>query len=133
MTKKRVTYPSDLARCGIAPISAAVQWGDIIFLSGFVPLDPRSRSVVGDDIESQAKMVLEQLRDTLERAGSDLTYVLRLECFLSDPSDFPGWNRVFARYFPDAPPARITQVAQFVEEGVLIQVSGVAAIPTTVQ
>jgi len=52
---------------------------------------------------------------------------------LSDPSDFPGWNRVFARYFPDAPPARITQVAQFVEEGVLIQVSGVAAIPTTVQ
>jgi 2-iminobutanoate/2-iminopropanoate deaminase len=130
MTKKRLTYPSDLARSGIAPISGAVRWGDILFLSGFIPIDPSSQRVIGDDIESQAVAVLEQLRRTLERAGSDLEHVLKVECFLKDSSDFSGWNRVFARYFPDAPPARITQIAEFVEDDVLIQVSGVAALRT---
>ena len=129
MAKSRLTYPSDLAASGIAPISAAVRWGDLLFLSGFVPLDPRSRHAIGDNVESQANAVLEQLREALERAGSDLAHVLRLECFLSRAADFDGWNRAFARYFPEAPPARITQVAQFVEPDVLIQVSGIAAVP----
>jgi enamine deaminase RidA (YjgF/YER057c/UK114 family) len=129
MAKSRLTYPSDLAASRIAPISAAVRWGDILFLSGFVPLDPRSRRAIGDDVESQAVVVLEQIRKALERAGSDLGHVLRLECFLSRAADFDAWNRVFARYFPQAPPGRITQVAHFVEPDVLIQVSGVAALP----
>ena len=100
-----------------------------MFLSGFIPIDPATRKVSGDDIESQAEAVLVQIREAVEDAGSNLQHVLKLECFLGDPSDFAGWNRVFARYFPVEPPARITQVGKFVEESVRIQVHGVAAIP----
>jgi 2-iminobutanoate/2-iminopropanoate deaminase len=100
-----------------------------LFLSGFIPVDPTTRKVNGLDIDSQAEAVMIQIRGAVENAGSDLKHILKLECFLADPSDFAGWNQVFARYFTEEPPARITQVGAFVEEGVRIQVHGVAAIP----
>lgn len=109
-----------------APIAGATIGGGLVFVSGLAPVDLATMAVVGDDIATQAAHVLAQLGDVLRRAGSDLGSVLRLECFLADPSDFAGWNEAFAASFPTDPPARTTLVASFVLPGMRIEIQAVA-------
>lgn len=109
-----------------APIAGATIGAGLVFVSGLAPVDLATMAVVGDDITTQAAHVLDQLDDVLRRAGSDLASVLRLECFLADPSDFAGWNAAFAASFPADPPARTTLVASFVLPGMRIEIQAVA-------
>lgn len=109
-----------------APIAGATVGAGLVFVSGLAAVDPSTMVVVGDDIATQATFVLDQMADVLRRAGSDLSSVLRLECFLADPADFVGWNAAFAAAFPTDPPARTTLVASFVVPGMRLEVQAVA-------
>jgi 2-iminobutanoate/2-iminopropanoate deaminase len=114
-----------------APISAAVCWGDIVWVSGIAPVDLQSMQPGGEGIEQQATFVLDQLAFTLAEVGSGLNQVLRLECFLAVSADFHGWNAVFQKYFPAAPPARTTVVTGFAIPDILLEVQAVAGIPSS--
>jgi 2-iminobutanoate/2-iminopropanoate deaminase len=97
----------------IGPYSQAVRYGDLLFVSGMLGMDPKSGEFAGPDIEAQAIRVLENLKAVIEAAGMSLKSVLKSTVFMKDMNDFAKFNEIYGRYFKDAPPARETvQVAR---------------------
>jgi 2-iminobutanoate/2-iminopropanoate deaminase len=109
--RKEVVY-TDKAPKPIGPYSQAVKVGPWLFLSGQIPIDPRSGEVVDGDIEVQTRRVLENVKAILESIGYTLDDVVKVTVYLADLEDFPRFNNVYSEYFKDKPPARTTvQVA----------------------
>ena len=89
------------------PLSKAIRAGDYVYLSGQVPLRGDG-SVETGSIEDQTRVVMENIKAILGEAGCALSDVIKATAWLSDRADFAGFNRVYAEYFPDAPPTRST-------------------------
>jgi 2-iminobutanoate/2-iminopropanoate deaminase len=90
-----------------APTSAVTRHGDTIYVSGFPPFDPETGEIVNASIERQTELVLEQLKLCVETAGSSLENVLKCNVYCTSVEKFAAVNAIYARYFPDDPPARI--------------------------
>ena len=91
-----------------APTSAVTRTADTIYVSGFPPFDPETGRVVeGASIERQTELVLDQMKLCLEAAGSRLENVLKCNVYCTSVENFTAVNAVYARYFPNSPPARI--------------------------
>jgi len=90
-----------------APTSVVTRHGDTIYVSGLPPFDPATGEVVDAPIARQAELVLEQLKRCVETAGSSLSNVLKCNVYCTSVDAFATVNAVYARYFPDLPPARI--------------------------
>jgi 2-iminobutanoate/2-iminopropanoate deaminase len=109
----------------VPSLAGAVAAAGLVFTSGLVaPTVLAGRETAFAD---QARQVLDELAATLERAGSGLDQVLRVEAFLASSADFPAWNEAFARVWPVAPPARTTLLGGFLLPAALIEVQAVAA------
>ena len=89
------------------PLSKAIRAGDHVYLSGQVPLKGDG-SVETGSIEDQTRVVMENIKEILGEAGCALSDVIKATAWLADRADFAGFNRVYAEYFSDAPPARST-------------------------
>jgi 2-iminobutanoate/2-iminopropanoate deaminase len=87
------------------PFSRAVQAGDMLFLSGQIPLD-RDGTVVTGDITVQAQAVMERIAETLQAAGAGFDDVVRVTVWLADIGDLAPFNAVYQRFFPNGLPAR---------------------------
>ena len=97
----------------IGPYSQAIRANGFVFISGQVPLDPRTQEMVEGDIARQTERVLENLKGIVEAAGSSLDKVVKTTVYLADLADFAAMNEVYGRYFKARPPARATvQVAR---------------------
>ena len=97
----------------IGPYSQAVRVGDLLFLSGQVPLDPATGTMVDGDITAQTRRVMDNLGAVLQAAGLSFDSVARTTIFLADLSDFAKVNEVYGAYFKEPYPARATvQVAR---------------------
>jgi 2-iminobutanoate/2-iminopropanoate deaminase len=96
------------APAAIGPYSQAVRSGNLVFVSGQIPLDPATGQLVEGEIEVQAERVLRNLAGILEAAGSGLEKALKVTVYLRDLNDFGRLNEVYARFFPAQPPARAT-------------------------
>jgi len=106
-------YSSDRAPKAIGPYSQAIRVGQLLFLSGQVPLDPATGQIVDGDISAQTRRVMENLSAVLESAGLSLAHVARTTIFLADMNDFAKVNEVYGSYFSEPYPARATvQVAR---------------------
>src|SRR5262245_42508146 len=92
----------------IGPYSQAVRAGNLLFLSGQIPIDPDSGELVSGGIEDQTRRVLDNLSAVLEAAGASLSDVVKTTVFLVDLADFPAFNQTYAGYFTADPPARAT-------------------------
>lgn len=110
------------------PFSAAVRWGDLLFLSGQTAIDTDSMQMVGEDIGSQTEATFKAMEKLLGEAGVGFETVLRLECFLASLDDFAGFNEVFIKYFPKSPPARTTVVTGFVVPAMLVEVQATCGL-----
>jgi 2-iminobutanoate/2-iminopropanoate deaminase len=109
----RQTVTTANAPAAIGPYTQAVKGGGLVFLSGQVALDPASGQLVGGDIRRQTEQVLKNLEAVLAAAGSSLAAVVKTTVFLADLNDFAAMNEIYARFFPQNPPARATvQVAR---------------------
>ena len=86
-------------------LSRAIRAGDFVFLTGQIPIQDGAPMTSGS-IEEQTRVVLEEIRKTLTEAGCQLSDVVKSMVWLTDRADFPGFNAVYAEYFPDDPPAR---------------------------
>lgn len=107
------TIKSDDAPKAIGPYSQATMFKDLLFLSGQLPLNPKTGNVEATTIETQTDQVMKNLKAILLAGGSDLSNVLRCTVYLSDMNDFAAFNKVYASYFSENPPARSTfQVAK---------------------
>jgi 2-iminobutanoate/2-iminopropanoate deaminase len=109
--KQAVSSPD--APKAIGPYSQAVRAGQLLFLSGQVPLDPATGEIVSGDIAAQTRRVLENLAAVLKAGGRSFSDVVRTTVFLADMSDFAEVNKVYGSYFSEPYPARATvQVAR---------------------
>jgi 2-iminobutanoate/2-iminopropanoate deaminase len=109
-----------------APYSQAIRLGDLIFVSGQLPIDPATGQVKGQSIQDQTERVFANLRAILEEAGSGLDRLVKTTVFLTSLSDFAGMNEVYARHVGDAPPARSTIGVAGLPAGALIEVEAIA-------
>lgn len=111
-----------------APYSPAVRWGDLIFVSGAVPIDPATGESVGaDDIGAQTTQVLTNIRETLRAAGSSLEQVVKTTVYLTNSTMVPGMNEAYRALFPGHLPARSTvQVGPLARPEFLIEIEAIA-------
>lgn len=117
------------APAAIGPYSQAVRAGQMVFLSGQIPLDPATGEVVAGDIEAQARRAFDNLKAVCEAAGGSLDDVQRLGLYLTDLSQFAAVNAVMGEYF-DAPyPARSTIEVPALPKGVMFEVDAILVLP----
>jgi 2-iminobutanoate/2-iminopropanoate deaminase len=120
---------SDNAPKTVGPYSQAVRVGNLVFLSGQIPLDPASGQLVEGSIQHQTERVLENMRAVLEAAGLTFDNVVKTSVFLKSLTDFPHMNEVYARYFPSNPPARSTVEVSRLPRDVSIEIDAIAVVP----
>lgn len=97
---------SDHAPAAIGTYSQAIRSGNIVFLSGQIPLNPQTMELVDGDFEARARQVFENLKAVAEAAGGDLNQVVKLTIFLTDLDNFAAVNSVMEDYFDQPYPAR---------------------------
>jgi 2-iminobutanoate/2-iminopropanoate deaminase len=107
----------------IGPYSQAIKYGNLVFLSGQIPIDPKTGNVLKGSIEEQTKLVLENLKAVIEASGMTLKNVLKTTCFLKNMDDFPKFNAVYATYFGESLPARETVEVARLPRDVLVEIS----------
>jgi 2-iminobutanoate/2-iminopropanoate deaminase len=124
---KKIISTSD-APAAIGPYSQGVRLGSTIYLSGQIPLDPKSGQIVAGGIDAQTKRVMENIGAVLRAEGLTFENVAKTTIFLADLGDFQTVNAIYGSYFKQAPPARSTvQVAALPKEArVEIEVIAVA-------
>ncbi|MGD0009432.1 MAG: RidA family protein [Terriglobia bacterium] len=125
MSKDVISTPK--APAALGPYSQAIRWGDLIFVSGQIPIDPATSQVVGDDVAAQTERVLKNLAAILEAAGASLGQVLKTTVYLRDLNDFGKMNEVYARFFSEQPPARATVQVARLPRDVSVEIEAVAA------
>src|SRR5579862_1777933 len=96
------------APAAIGPYSQAVVSNGFAFVSGQIPLDPATGKIVDGDIAAQTERVLENLKAVLGACGASLAKVVKTTVYVTDMREFAKMNEVYARHFPENPPARAT-------------------------
>lgn len=129
----RKIIKTDRAPGAIGPYSQAIKVGDghacpLLFVSGQIPLDPKSGKIAGDDIKTQTKQVLENLKAIIEASDMKLEHVLKCTCFLKDLSVFADFNAVYTEYFGDILPARECVEVARLPRDVLVEISAICAV-----
>jgi 2-iminobutanoate/2-iminopropanoate deaminase len=104
-----------------------VRSGDLLFVSGQPGIDPATGEVAGSTFESQARQVFKNLDTVLKAGGSKLALVLNTTVLVTEIANFPELNRLFAEYFPEEPPARMTMQVPL-PNGLLMSIGCVAAV-----
>ena len=112
------------APAAIGPYSQAVRAGDTVYLSGQIPLDPKTMQIV-EGFESQVKRVFDNLRAVCRAAGGDFDRVVRLTIFLTDLAQFPKVNELMATYFKEPFPARVTVGVASLPRGAQVEIDAV--------
>ncbi len=110
----------------IGPYSQAVRANGFVFVSGQVAIDPATNELISGGIEQQTARVLENLKAIMEAAGSSLDRAVKVSVFLKDMSEFAAMNAVYARYFPQNPPARATVEVARLPKDVRVEIDLIA-------
>ena len=118
---------TDRAPAAIGPYSQGLRFGDLIFVSGQIPLDPVTGQIVEGGVAAQTERVLKNLAAVLHTAGSGLDKALKTTVYLKDLSDFGAMNEVYARFFPAQPPARSTVQVARLPRDVSVEIEVIAA------
>jgi len=115
------------APSAIGPYSQAIAVGDLVFVSGQIPLDPATGAMVEGGIEAQTERVMANLGAVLEAAGLGFANVVKTTIYLADMADFPAVNAIYGRSFPKDPPARATVQVAALPKAARIEIEAVAA------
>lgn len=114
------------APAAIGPYSQAVEAGGFVFLSGQVPIDPKTGDLVQGDIAAQTERVLDNLKAVLEAAGCSFSDVVKTTIYLADLGDFQAVNATYAKRFTAAPPARATVQVSALPKGARVEIDAIA-------
>ncbi|WP_304244441.1 RidA family protein [Gracilinema caldarium] len=118
------------APAAIGPYSQAVQAGSgtLLFISGQLPADPGTGTLVQGDIGAMTRRCLENIKSILEASGASMANVVKTTVFLTSMEDFAEMNRVYSGYFPAEPPARSTIAVAALPKGAPIEIEAVAVL-----
>ena len=124
MTKRINT---EKAPAAIGPYSQGVAAGNFLFVSGQLPIDPKTGSIDADNVADQARQSLTNLSQILEAAGTSMDKVVKTTCFLADIADFAAFNEVYAKYFTSKP-ARSCVAVKTLPKTVLCEIEATAEL-----
>ena len=110
----------------IGPYSQAVKSGDLVFLSGQIPIDPKTGNIIEGGIAAQTRQVLENLCAVLKAANLDMTNVVKTTVYLTDLSTFTEMNETYATFFKEPFPARATVQVSKLPKDVQIEIDATA-------
>jgi 2-iminobutanoate/2-iminopropanoate deaminase len=126
--KQAISSPN--APKAIGPYSSALRAGDLLFVSGQVPFDPATGVMVGGDIATETRRVLESVGALLEAGGLSYAAVVRTTVFLADMNDFAAMNEVYRTFFTEPYPARSTVEAARLPRDARIEIDAIASYET---
>ena len=126
MTKEIIS--TENAPQAIGPYSQAVKAGNLMFISGQIPLDPKTGDLVSESIEDQAKQVLDNVKSICEASGNSLDDIVKISIFLTDLSNFSVVNDVMKEYFSEPYPARATVEVSGLPLGVNVEIEAIVLI-----
>ena len=125
----RTAVTSDDAPKAQGVYTPAIRAGQLLFISGQIPVDPRTGQIVDGDFSAQADQSMRNVSALLKAAGVGWEHVVRTTVFLADMDDFTAMNAVYARYVVDPAPARATVQVARLPRDVRIEVDAIAVIP----
>ena len=114
------------APAAIGPYSQAVQAGSMLFVSGQIPIDPATGNFAGEDITTQTRQSLTNVKNILEAAGYSLNDVVKTTVLLADIADFAAMNAVYAEFFSENKPARACFAVRDLPRGALVEIEAIA-------
>ncbi len=118
---------TDKAPAAIGPYSQAVRWGNAVYVSGQIPIDPSTGAFAGEDIAAQTRQSLTNIKNILEAEGLDLSRVVKTTVMLQDIADFAAMNEVYAEFFTAPYPARAAYQVAALPKGARVEIECVAA------
>lgn len=119
------------APAAIGPYSQAIKSGNLVFLSGQIPLDPQTGQMVDGDVKVQAERVLQNLAAVLGAAGCTFSDVVKTTIYLASMSDFQTVNEAYAKVFTGTPPARATVEVSALPRGAKVEIDAIAIVRAT--
>lgn len=119
---------TDKAPGAIGPYSQAVKTGNMVFVSGQIPIDPATGNFVSENVAEQTHQVFKNLQAVLEAAGSSLDKVIKTTVFLVDMNDFVVMNEIYGTYFTSDYPARATVQAARLPKDAKVEIDCIALI-----
>jgi len=124
--KKQVNTSS--APAAIGPYSQGVIAGNLLFVSGQIPLNPLDGSLISDSLESQANQVFQNLSAIIQEAGTSFEHVLKLTIYLTDLENFAAVNKVMGNYFNEPYPARATVEVSRLPKDVEVEIDAIVEL-----
>lgn len=124
----RAAIHTDLAPAAIGPYSQAIKAGNTIYLSGQIPLDPKTMELVSGDVDIQARQVFENLRAVCEEAGGSLADIVKLNIYLTDLDTFNRVNQVMEAFFQPPYPARAAVGVKQLPRGSQVEAEGIMVL-----
>ena len=124
----REVIATDAAPAAIGPYSQAVRAGELIFVSGQLPIHPETSAIAEGDIQAQTRQSLQNVQAILEAAGSGLDRVVKATVFLSDMEDFPKMNEIYSGFFGESPPARACVEVARLPRDVMVEIEAIALV-----
>lgn len=116
------------APAAIGSYSQAIQNGELVFLSGQIPLDPSTMEIVEGDFETRARRVFDNLKAVAEAAGGSLDQIVKLTVYLTDLENFAAVNAIMADYFEEPYPARAALGVASLPKGADVEAEGILAL-----
>src|SRR4051812_44831136 len=125
----KIVISTPEAPSAIGPYSQGIRAGNLLFVSGQIPIEPSTGKLIEDgSIKAQTHRVLQNLVAILRAAGGSIENVVRTTVFLRDMNDFAEMNSVYAEFFSSAPPARSTVQAARLPRDVAVEIDCIAVI-----
>lgn len=112
----------------IGPYSQAIASGDFLFTAGQIAIVPETNEMIDGDVAKQTKQVLENLKAVLIAAGTDMSKVIKTTVYLTASEHFTLMNEVYADFFSDQPPARVTVFVKALPKGALVEIDVIARL-----
>ena len=119
---------TEQAPAAIGPYSQAIQAGNTIYVSGQLPIDPATGAFAGEDIASQTRQSLTNIRNILQAAGADMSNVVKTTVLLADINDFAAMNEVYGQFFEQPYPARAAFQVAAIPKGARVEIEVAAVI-----
>ncbi|UCX03317.1 RidA family protein [Shewanella sp. HL-SH8] len=122
---EKIIIATDKAPQAIGTYSQAVKVGTTVYLSGQIPLDPKTMTMVSDEFSAQVVQVFENLTAVCDAAGGKMSDIVKLNIFLTDLSHFATVNDIMSRYFQQPYPARAAIGVKELPKGSLVEMDGI--------
>lgn len=118
---------TDSAPAAIGPYSQAVRWGNVVYVSGQIPIDPATGVLAGEGIAAQTRQSLTNIKNILAAEGLDMSHVVKTSVMLKDIADFTAMNEVYAEFFTEPYPARAAYQVAALPKDARVEIECIAA------